>query len=79
MSNTFKIEKGIPFPGARVTSAPNLSETLRAMNVGDSALIPGRSPKNIYSQANVVAKLAADGRKYAVRTTPEGQRVWRIA
>jgi len=67
------IDKGVPLPpyaGLRRTS--NLAETARAMEVGDSVLVP-------YTRKPVASNMErATGFKFTQRKEGENLRIWRM-
>lgn len=70
---TFVIETGIPVPkGVSGRRQTGLRDLLRAMQVGDSALLPGVKQRNAWVAADSL------GMKVKCRTTEEGLRIWRI-
>lgn len=69
--NMLKIESNIPIPGKQRTE---ISETISAMNVGDSVVVPSASASRAFR-----ANAAYNGIKLASRKQPDGTfRVWRI-
>ena len=71
MSTKVRIDKNIPIPAAK-SKYP-----FREMEVGDSFLCPKESGKNIYSAAGQ-ANARIKGRRFIVRKTDDGYRVWRV-
>lgn len=66
-----KIEKGIPIPKAK---SQGISAALRAMNVGDSIVMPAAQRGNLYACAKSV------GVRLTLRSIDAGTvRVWRVA
>lgn len=76
----YEIEKGVPLPAPRSGRTPSpLMITLRAMQPGDSVLVPsGTVPRNTLSSIAVTAGRELGG-KFTVRSVDGGLRVWRIA
>jgi len=70
---TFKIEKGIPIPTKFRNSG--IAATMRAMEVGDSFVAPG---KNSSIRSNMAYITRRTGRKFVARQEGEGVRIWRI-
>jgi hypothetical protein len=70
---TFKIEKGIPIPTKFCNSG--IAATMRAMEVGDSVLVPGTA-NNV--SANVAYITRRTSMKFAQRKEGNGYRIWRI-
>lgn len=70
----YKIEKGIPIPS---TGKTGMTETLRAMEVGDSVLF---SQYKIPSEIGgaITVRLKAEGKMFIRRAVEGGVRVWRI-
>lgn len=73
MSDQFKIEKGIPLPGEKGSTAATAAQTLRNMEVGDSFLYPKEKRANLFTTAYRLA-----GIKIATRSVDDKSvRVWR--
>jgi len=70
----FKIEKDIPLP----TYAGVYSETLHAMEVGDSFLVPDEYAPAIRSAIARVYKSPINTRQFTTRSVEDGVRVWRV-
>lgn len=76
MSESFKIERGIPVP-TRVTKYP-----LRTMKVGDSFLMPFSAGPNCDINVRTCARYVArsiSGFRILIRKESRGWRVWRAA
>lgn len=71
MSTKVRIDKNIPIPRSRG------KYPFREMEVGDSFLCPKGSEKTIYSAAGQ-ATTRIKGRRFIVRKTEDGFRVWRV-
>lgn len=67
------VEKNIPLPRLGSPKYP-----FRSMEVGDSFLVPRGAPVNRIRKA-CSDDSTRNGRKYSVRKTADGLRVWRIA
>jgi hypothetical protein len=48
------------------------------MEIGDSFLFRSRSKQNAYSQSNRYSAMLSP-KKFAIRSTPDGYRCWRVA
>lgn len=73
MAKELKIERNVPIPQARTRAG--YQSQLRQMKPGDSVLFP------LTDKATTVRKRASQAfgsGKYAVRTMPDGVRVWRL-
>ena len=68
------IEKGIPIPSRK----PNSIYPLIEMVVGDSFLVETDRPEKIRSAVSVFSNRNKD-RKFCIRKTDGGYRVWRIS
>lgn len=72
MTETFKIEKGIPFPQRRMTYS------FAAMDVGDSFFAADMERDSaIRSSASAFGK-ESGGKKFSVAKVDGGVRVWRV-
>lgn len=84
MSEEFVIEKGIPIPGKNTGKSGRGKRKeriiLESLDVGDSFIFSKDISRKSYccigSLNNQVAR--TDNKKFAVRQTPEGLRVWRV-
>lgn len=73
----FTIEKGLQIPATPHRSG--LAAALRAMEVGDSVMVPGKKPSALGAQiANIRNQPDMQDRKYTTRTVDGGVRIWRI-
>lgn len=73
--SAYPIEKGIPIPD-RAQSPNDRKYNWRAMEVGDSFLAPHSTAVSLTTAAyRAGCRLGWD---FAVRTTPQGPRVWRV-
>jgi hypothetical protein len=86
MKQAFTIEKGVPIPSDG-KQTQGFSAMLRAMEVGDSFVVPYDAPgmaksagvaTNVASRAAQFAR-ANPGFKFVTRTVDGGTRVWRVA
>lgn len=76
--HAYKIEDGIPMPGAK--SGSGFADCLRRMGTGQSILVAGaQSQSSVFARAYSVSKRSADSRKFATRKVEGGVRVWRTA
>ena len=76
---SFVIEKGVPMPAwSTKHEGPPKTAAFRAMEVGDSFLLPDCEPtdKNVMSWRQVARNV---GSKAAVRKEGTGVRIWRVA
>jgi hypothetical protein len=72
MAETFTIEKNVPHAVAVRTTYP-----FAKMDVGDSFFVPyGPDTEKIISAASYSGK--RNGRKFSIRKTDGGKRVWRV-
>lgn len=71
-----KIEKGIPLP-SRGGANGNAKYPWRTMEVGDSFLVPAKTPRKF--SAHMAQAQRNTGHKFASRTVEGGCRVWRTA
>lgn len=70
---SIQIEKGIPI-GKHGNERGGVLSTLRAMEIGDSFLLPKDKRNGLFATANRVK-----GRKFVTRTVDESSvRVWRV-
>ena len=69
----YTIEKGIPLPGR---GDAELADTLRAMEVGDSFLVEGKSARNLGTRLGIIGREI--GARFLARTCTGGARVWRV-
>lgn len=70
-----KIEKGIPVPARRGREKTAARIAIEKLKKGESVLVPDG---NIQSLSATACKILGVG-NYALRTQPDGVRVWRIA
>jgi hypothetical protein len=75
-----EVEYGIPIP-PRATGRPrNRTYPVWEMDVGGSFLVKAESAALAFARAySVVSQAKRLGRKFTMRTAPEGVRVWRTA
>lgn len=71
-----KIDKGIPAPALR-HNRWNPKYPWHEMEVGDSFLETEASAQTLYSMASRIGK--ENGKRFSIRSTVEGRRVWRVA
>jgi hypothetical protein len=81
----FKIEKGVPIPrkGCGLHPRDGMRDTLRKMAIGDSIFVPFKPGETMKSRGPNLSSLtrkldAADLRRFTIRSSPTGIRVWRI-
>lgn len=65
-----KIDKGVPLP----PRGNGLFDAMRAMQVGDSFLVPDEAVNTVRTLAG-----AQINGKFSIRRTPDGHRCWRTA
>lgn len=77
---SIRIDKNIPLP------PPDHAIPWVSLEIGDSFIAPAKSGetpaktrRRVASAASTASRRNRQGRKYAVRMTAEGVRVWRIA
>ena len=71
-----KIDTGIPLPGIGGGCSAGLPYPWEEMKVGDSFLHRSKKPTGASASANMAGNRYK--RKFTVRKTPKGYRVWRI-
>lgn len=69
-----KIETGVPIPPHGREGSGHVQVALRALKLGQSVVLPVKSPGNAYTAAG---KYIGKG-KFTVRQVDGGFRVWRI-
>lgn len=70
-----KIDKKVPLPDARNRHGA-LSNALRALKIGESFLVPDRYKASARQFAYIYQKKL--NTKFAIRTTDQGLRIWRV-
>ena len=78
MRQAYVIEDGIPLPARTRGLLSPLGAAVRALDVGQSVMVPGATRKTgITGTVWAAGKLF--GRKFATRTVEGGIRVWRLS
>jgi hypothetical protein len=76
-TSTIEVDRGIPLPARPGGAGAVPKYPWRTMDVGDSFLVPAKTPRTFSAQMTNAAK--STGRKFAARTVDGGCRVWRTA
>jgi hypothetical protein len=83
MANDFVIEDSVPLPASWNNGRPE-KYPWRSLEMGQSFLVPYDTGKTKAEMAKKISNRAFDaqkrlgGRKFSVRSTDEGVRVWRV-
>ena len=74
-----QIDKNIPIPPRNRQGRNDDKYPIRDLDVGDSFIMPAKNTNTASGYVRAAAKRLGDGRKFTVRKTEDGIRVWRIA
>lgn len=78
MIMTYVIEKGVPIPQDRGQGhRTGFSRALRALEVGDSMLVPEMTQNGVSARASSLSKIT--GQKFITRRVEGGIRIWRVS
>lgn len=74
-----QIDKNIPIPPRKRPGQKGSKYPIRDLDVGDSFIMAVKDTSIASAYLRVAAIRIGDGRKFTVRKTEDGIRVWRIA